>query len=163
MKSGYRYSFVDCVVLQMNWQLREGAKHWVNPATSSRWWMVIASMPLTFRIGTSIERVSVLFCEDIYTDSVSSEKATEGTEMDQTDREWRTKRVEKLKGSSRGTRACFSDPRIGRKIGRSSANCDSKYEGMQCEWVLSKTAVNYRRINLNTQLNITAGLLLIRP
>lgn len=46
--------------------------------------MVIADMPLTFRIGAGIEHVSVLFCEDIYTDSVSSEKATEVTGMDQT-------------------------------------------------------------------------------
>lgn len=61
--------------------------------------MVIADMPLTFRIGAGIERVSVLFCEDIYTNSVSSEMATEVTGMDQTARDRRMRREEKLKGS----------------------------------------------------------------
>lgn len=75
-------------------------------------------MPLTFRIGAGIERVSVLFCEDIYTNSVSSEKATEVTGMDQTARDRRMRREEKLKGSPSGTGARCSDPYGERKTRR---------------------------------------------
>jgi len=80
--------------------------------------MVIAGMLLTFRICADTERVSVSFCEDIYTDSVRSEKATESIEMDQTAQKWRTRREEILKGSTGGTRAHCSGLHSERRIER---------------------------------------------
>lgn len=138
----------------MNSQLWIGAKHWANHTASSRWWMVIAGMLLTFRIGADIERVSVLFCEDIYTDSVSSEKATKGTEMDQTAWEWRMRREEKLKGSPRGTRAHCSGSHSERRIGRMQLSKLWLWVGGNAPWV---SAVRIRQwitdawsITLNT-------------
>ncbi len=107
--------------------------------------MLIADMPLTFRICAGIEHVSVLFCEDIYTDSVSSEKATEVTGMDQTARDRSMRREEKLKCSPWGIGDRYSAPYGERMTGRTQLSKLWNKMGENALWVsaVKKQAVNY--------------------